>query len=738
MVALLVIFSGAELLPSSSSALSGEEAFKNALNLFKKKDYQQAWQILQNLPEETLDPSSAGESIFLKGQILHHLSKWPEAAQAFSRAAILYPLLADYALYYQANSLCRAGELEESLEIFQRLISLFPNSLCLPLAELKMAEIYGQLKDYKRSGEICRQMLSRILSNDYVPPALFLLGQAEEGMQEWKKAIQTYQEIWLKYPLHTLAEKSRERWQKISREKKLPIEKFPPQLLFQRALHFYRARLFATALKELENIPRLPLNEFPSFYNGEFWIDELYFHRGMCLFYLKQYAKAAEVFKLVTRSARNELNAERSMLWLSRSLYRAGRKEEALLSLMRFKNAYPRSSLIDQALYLQAQILEEQREINKAIALYQEIGERFPHSSWRFQGLWQAGWLFFKARDWRNALQIWDKLQALNPNSPWIEKILYWKGRAFQELGEQAPAEENYQLLIKNYPATYYALLTSGQGHLPEHRNILATPIEEKNLEPFLRKDGQLPGLTHLEKGRALSHLGLWPEALRELAAAEEEGKFSTEIKKEISRLYRDMGEYSRSALLVRKNFRLRPLTPALPDSEKKLYLLAYPVGNISWINYYARIRNLDPALLCALILEESRFNSQALSVAGARGLMQLIPPTAQMIARQLNINSLPESSLFEPEVNLQLGTWYLTNLLKEFSGKISFALAAYNAGPQVVKEWISQGNKLREDEFIESVPYPETRNYVIRVLTSFQVYRTLYSSSKGSLIKNY
>jgi len=125
--------------------------------------------------------------------------------------------------------------------------------------------------------------------------------------------------------------------------------------------------------------------------------------------------------------------------------------------------------------------------------------------------------------------------------------------------------------------------------------------------------------------------------------------------------------------------------------------------------------------------LEESRFNPQALSVAGARGLMQILPRTGQQIARELRLQPFSERLLFEPEMNLRLGSWYLSHLLQEFGGKEALALAAYNAGPHAVREWVTQKKPLREDEFVENIPYRETRNYVIRVLSSARVYRVLY-----------
>ncbi len=707
-----------------------EEGFEKALHLYQRKNYEQAWEILQTIQEDLFPPSRQGDLSFLKGQVLRQLSRPLAAAQAFSRAAEHHQLLADYALYYQAECWRNAGESQKSLEIYQRLISFFPESLCRSMAELNMAEIYLQLKDYKQTREICRRILSRNLNKDYAPSALFLLAQAEEGLQEWNKAIQVYQEIWLKYPLHNLAAKSQERWGEIAYEKKIKIEKFPPPLLLQRALHFYRARLYEATLKELEKIPGLPTKKYPKNYSGEAWIDDYYFYRGMCLFYLKKYTKATDFFHLVIRNSRNETLIQRSYLWTTRSLFRAGWKDEALKVISRFKNIYPASSFMDHILYLHAQILEEQGDTVAAIALYQEIGKNYPQSSLRYQALWQAGWLFFKSQDWLKAKQTWERLQSLQPNSPWIEKTYYWIGRAWQEMKEEKKAADVFQLLRQNFPVSYYSFLPASKG-IPSAINFLfSAPLEEKTIKPFLEIVDDSSSPLHLQKGKVLGRLGLTQDALGELAAAEEKGKISPAIQKEIARLYREFGENWRAVELIRKNFYLRPLSNNIAESERSLYLLAYPVGDLTWINYYAHIRNLDPALICALILEESRFQQKALSVAGARGLMQILPKTGRTIARQLGLPSFQERLLFEPEFNLRLGTWYLNHLLQEFAGKLPLALAAYNAGPQAVKEWVSCFPNFQEDEFIENIPYLETRKYVIRVLNSYLIYRFLYKAS--------
>jgi len=716
--------------PPVSAGLSPGQEFENALTLFKKKEYLPALQALRRLEENHPESRFQPDALFVQGKTLRALQRWPEAAQVFSRAAEVHTLLADYALYYQGESLQMAKEGRKSLEVWQRLINLYPKSLRAPQAELKMAEIYFQLGEYSRSAEVCEALLKKSPRKDYSAQALFFLGQAQEGLRQWAKALQSYQEVWLSHPLHPAAKIAKDRLETLIKEKKLPAPKIPPAALLSRALHFYQARLFERTLNEMERLEGFPANVYPQNYAGEPWVDELYFHRGMCFFYLKQYSKAVETFNLLVHRSRNEDMADKSLFWMTRALFRAGRKENALNTFSLFQNTYPQSPFMDRALYLKAQIFDEREDITQAVALYRELAEKFPQSSLRFQALWQSGWLLFNHKDLQGAIQAWDRLQALNPNSPWVEKVLYWKGRALQISGISQEAEENFQLLLKNYPASYYSLLAANrEGSFRASRGF-STFLHDQVLGSFLEIKGpsSRPGSVYLEKGSILTKLGILLAAVEELEAAEEEGRASSEMQKEVSRLYREAGEYHRSALLIRKNFSLKPLAGRLPENERTLYLLAYPLGSSSWVNHYARSRNLDAALLSAVILEESRFNPQALSVAGARGLMQIMPRTGQQIAKRLKMPSFSEGLLFDPEANLSLGSWYLASLLEEFGGREALALAAYNAGPHIVREWLAKKNWQREDEFVENIPYSETKNYVIQVLRSARIYQALYA----------
>ena len=299
--------------PSWSVSLSPEEGFENALALCKKKDYAQALQTLQSLEEQYPTNSLRPDWLFMQGQALRALQKWPEATRVFSRAAEVHPTLGDYALYYQGEALQMAGEGVKSSEVFKSLVTLHPKSLLVPQAKLKMAELYLQGGEYLRTAEVGENLLRESPQKDYSAQALNFLGQAREGLGQWAEAIRAYQELWLKYPLHPLAKQAKARWDSLIREKKLAEEKIPPEALFRRSLQLYQALLYEAALEEMERIEGFSPRAYPERYAGERWMDDLYFHRGMCFFRLKKYGQAAELFNLIVQNSRNEETAEKAL-----------------------------------------------------------------------------------------------------------------------------------------------------------------------------------------------------------------------------------------------------------------------------------------------------------------------------------------------------------------------------------------------------------------------------------------
>jgi soluble lytic murein transglycosylase len=674
------------------------------------------------------------DAIFMQGQALRGLQDWPEAVRAFSRAATAHPLLADYALFFQGEALEKMDEAERSLESYRSLVARHPQSLLVPPSRLKTAEIYLQKKNYPRAAETGEEILQGPPWKDSSAQARFFLGQAREGLEQWPEAVKTYQELWLKNPLHGNAKRARARWEDLVKEKKIAAEPLPPEALFNRALQFYQAGSFEIALRELSQIGGTPPQSYPAKYAGEVWIDDLYFHRGLCHFRLKQYSKAMENFDLIVRYARNEGMAEKALFWMFQAQVRTGRREEALHTHSLFEASYPRSPFLAQAAYLKAAVYEEAGETGKAVSLYVQLAEQFPQSPFRFAALWNAGWLEYQQKDFSAALQAWERLSLTDPPSRWAEKVLYWKGKTLAKMNRPQEAEESHRKLVRDFPTSFYSQLVSSRGRAWSAPKGPFPPPQDRPLPPLLEGKANSSGAksVHLEKGRLLARLTLLPLAAEELEAAEGEGSNLDEIWMEISRLYREAEEFYRSNLLARRKFALKPLNNSSSEKERSLYVLAYPLGNSSLVQQVAQSLTLAPHLLFALILEESRYQVQAVSPAGARGLMQVMPQTGRQIAKELKIRRFSPEQLFDPAVNIRMGSWYFSRMLEEFGGKVHLALAAYNAGPHMVRKWLAAAGSSTEDEFVENIPYPETRNYVIRVMGSAQVYRFLYWPQPG------
>ena len=218
-------------------------------------------------------------------------------------------------------------------------------------------------------------------------------------------------------------------------------------------------------------------------------------------------------------------------------------------------------------------------------------------------------------------------------------------------------------------------------------------------------------------------YLGLKDEAITEILRLRNRVSDDKEMSIMLASILSSLGEYSRAM------YTIRPYIPSLSSSngyspDNRLWPLVYPAGYSDLITHHAVRNNLDPFLVYAIIREESWFNREAVSPAGALGLMQLMPGTAKRVAKE---SYAGRESLFDPEVNIELGTRFFADRLRQFDGNIFLAIASYNAGPEAVEKWMNQfdGNEL--DEFIESIPYKETREYVKKVFRSYMEYSRLY-----------
>jgi len=233
----------------------------------------------------------------------------------------------------------------------------------------------------------------------------------------------------------------------------------------------------------------------------------------------------------------------------------------------------------------------------------------------------------------------------------------------------------------------------------------------------------------HAQKARALRALGLTAEATEEWSEQVRSHPADLVGLEEACNGFLDLGRYDRSAWLG-----TRILGPLFVQTGGKppisgFWKCAYPLGHIDLVRLYARPRAVDPYLVLALIRQESAFALHDTSPTGARGLMQLMPETADLTARDHGLPPVVAGDLDAPDVNIQLGVYHLSDLLRDFGGNLTLSLAAYNAGRQPVLRWLERFGFADEVEFVEDIPFTETRTYVKLILANYERYTSLYAA---------
>ena len=338
----------------------------------------------------------------------------------------------------------------------------------------------------------------------------------------------------------------------------------------------------------------------------------------------------------------------------------------------------------------------------------------YPASSHAPRALWESAWSLYLSGDFAEAATTF----ALLSNDPaWREKALYWQGRALETSGRREAALAVYTEIQRENPAGFYTM------NIEKKYDLQSTRVPALS-KPFTIP---LPDLRGMERAQALIALGLHEEAGKELAALKRRNGSSFRSSVGYAGLYHAMDDY-RSAMGV---FQQEYLVTDKGNSPS-VWAALYPAGFHEIVSRHTANVGIDEGLTYALIRAESNFLPTARSPVGALGLMQLMPATAKATARSTG-DDLTSPQLTNPEVNIRIGTRHLKDLLISFNGNIVSAVAAYNAGSTPVRRWRKNFPTLQEDEFIENIPYPETREYVKKVLASMEVYRRLYGLKESA-----
>ena len=430
--------------------------------------------------------------------------------------------------------------------------------------------------------------------------------------------------------------------------------------------------------------------------------------RAHALFRARRYDEARTAFEALG-------DDPEARFWHARAVARSGDPDGAIA---RFETiaASPspfaaRARLLAATLLADAPATEERAAQHFAV-----VAKTADDAALRKDALWRLAWLRYRQDRATEAAESFVRLGALESDPIDALRPRYFALRARERSAPGASLAADYAALSRELPLTYYGWRASLRaGGLPVARPVstgppLGTPTLPS--EPVARIE-------------ILLEAGLRREADRELAelapsATDDADRIA------LAELALSAGNAQRANALVAGG-RAAELAAGPVAGHERIWQLAWPRAFEPQVRAAAAKENVPPELVWALMREESGFQPDALSGVGARGVLQLMPETAARMARELGDPEPHVDALYDPALNVRLGVHLLGVLVREFPGRLPAAIGGYNAGSAVVSRWVAGGAALAEDEWIESIPYDETRAYVRRVLRSLHAYRVLY-----------
>ena len=448
--------------------------------------------------------------------------------------------------------------------------------------------------------------------------------------------------------------------------------------------------------------------------------------------YLNGNTAAAYPYLRALELPESEADAER-LYYLVECARKLTDDDEIRADLQRLDQLYPKSPWRLKALVAAANRFLLQNQPDDFVPLYRAVYEDFPSDPAAATAHWKVAFQAYLAGGADAAGLLREHLRRYSESST-APASLYFLARNAEAAQDPSSARIFYERLAKAFPNTYYGMLSRGRLVLPELRSAAQSDTAKQFLASLSLPQSPpvildpVPATTlRIERSRLLRTAGLNDLAdaeLRfgarhggqsvvlglEMAAAADEPYQSLHIMKSMSGDYLDM-----------------PLTGAPREFWERLFPMPYR----TFLLTNARAQDLDPYLLAGLIRQESEFNPQALSRANAYGLTQVRPGTGRLYARRAGLRRFTNRVLFQPAINVKIGSLIFRSMLDQHDGSLEQTLAAYNAGPNRVVEWMAWRQYREPAEFVESIPFTETREYVQAVLRNADIYRRLYRDAR-------
>ncbi len=644
--------------------------------------------------------------------------QYASAAEQLALAASRPGELADYAVYHRALALGAVEKYGEAASAIQGFDRRFPDSPWVSPASARRAE-WLSLSGRAKEGLAIVAASPATTAADWM-----LLGEVAERAGELARAAEAYQKVYYEFPTAAEANEAQAALNSLRTRLGTRYPQASPAQRLGRADRLAAAEQYRTARAEYTTLS-LRLQGLPR--------EQAAVRVAACDYHLNVTARAYRALRALAVT-QPEAAAE-GVYYLAACARRLRRADEVTRLIAELDEKHATSRWREEALFAAGNYFLLENGADRYVPYYRAVFENFPKGRYAALAHWKVAWRAYLDRSPEARKLLEDHLRSY-PTSPQATAALFWIARLAEERREHEAARALYTHLTTWYPHYYHTLLASERlQRLPPPAPNAVAPVTLLAALPAPAAGPPKPAASEVEavlrRARLLNEFGLAELAERELRFRAESARLAYHAGLELAQQAADRGSHYQA---IRYLKRYTPGYLALPFEAmpRRYWELLFPLPWREQIEGYSEMRELDPYLVAALIRQESEFNPGAISRARARGLMQIMLATGRRLGRSAGVTRVTASQLYLPETSLKLGTLHLRRVLDQYDGRLEPALAGYNAGEHRADEWLRWDPSSDPAEFVESIPFTETRGYVQAVLRNAAMYRKLYGAADG------
>ncbi len=727
-----------------------EEALKIVIDAGKAGNWDAVILLSKQISEQFPNTIWYRRSLFLTERALIQLDRPEEAESGMLRVRTEYPEMADYAVFLLAEYFYSKGWNSKAAALYEVLIENYPESSLLMQALYQRGLALLGMYAHFQAIDAFKKFLDTYPHSESAPYAWLGLARAFTAEVQLEQAVRAFQNVLIKTP-GTDADLEAEKALSEMRTWGVEIPEYTADDLYERGKTLARMGKHDKAVDAFIRI--LSKHAAPSYRS------DVLLRTGIALFSMNRRSDSMAILEKMVHDYPSDPKVPEALYWIGRCYSKLGDRERGIKTFHKLHDRFPESEWADDALFFIANIYREEGDKKKALLVYERLSREYPDSRFADSAIWWRAWSLYTANDYRKAELTLQELINHYPHSLLVNQSRYWQGRAAEKMGSPVRAAAYFEEVLKNGPYTYYGYRAAERKRRLEAAiadlktaSTISVNIDDvcggtvsgddpKNSIDIDEVPPEWTGETRqvlaedpvYHKTLELMSLGMKKEAASELWTLQGSVPHKKGMSMALSKAFFDLGDYYRSLQLVLRSYE-RYLERPREGAPEDLWLLAYPQGYWESIISYARKYGQDPYYIAAIVRQESRFSSEALSPAGARGLMQVMPNTGEWVAKQIKLASFDRGKLFDADTGINVGTWYIGYLMKQFKGDPLLVAAAYNAGPDAVTAWLTKyGSNRDRDAFVEEIPYAETRGYVKKVLRNYGEYRRIYGKPDAS-----